>query len=65
MALAKDYYRMEREELLKAIWNMRGWLFNFPRHEQYGKVWFALEVACAARDLSDDPLPEEILAIFV
>ena len=67
--LARNYYAMDKDELERVIRDMRGWLWKFTGHEQYSKVWFALEVACAARDLSDDrktdPFLQEVLDIFV
>lgn len=63
--LSRDYYRMGEEELTQVIRDMRGWLLKFSGHEMWWKVMFALGVACTARELLKDPLPNEILDIFV
>jgi len=68
MKLTKDYYKMEGEELLQAIKDMRGWLMKFPTHELHAKVLFALSVACSARDIlkdkKEDPSVQEVINIF-
>ena len=66
--LSKDYYKMEEEELNQSIRDMRGWLLKFGGHEMWGKVNFALNVACSARDIlkdrKEDPWIQEVVDIF-
>ena len=58
---SKDYYHMEEEELLQVIRDLREWLWKFAGHEKWWYVWFALEVACNARDLLEDKKTDPFL----
>jgi hypothetical protein len=49
--MVKNYYSLPLDDLDKSINEIRWWLFNYPKHEQYPKAEFALKVALCAQRL--------------
>lgn len=52
--IVKNYYKMDKIELSRAIHKIRHWLFDFPTHKQEKKAEFALDVALCAKELKRD-----------
>lgn len=55
----RNYYTLSEKELDKAIDDIRTWLFNFPNHEDYQRVSFALEVALSAKKMFESTEEEQ------
>ena len=50
----KNYYAMNVKELDQYIERIKQWLFNYPNHKNYKRVWFALEVALSAKTAKEN-----------
>jgi hypothetical protein len=50
----KNYYSLTAKELDSSILEIREWMFSFPKHPQFEKAWFALEVALCAKEIERD-----------
>jgi len=57
----KNYYTLTPEELDKAIAAIREWLFNFPNHKEYQRVYFALYTSLCAKELKHDPFVDLVI----